>query len=215
MLILALLGGCFGSPRREAPSEQARADASSNARTDESTPASDERAQATTQANSSGSAPDPTSATAPASDAASTTNIVSDTKTDTISDSDTDTDPSPIDSDAPAEPGPDGKSFTVVARLLDLGRHAPPCGIIHAVAVMKFEVLEVEDGRFGRDIVYVYVSCPMYRQRGKPVYRIGDRYRLVLDTRVERRTAGAKFDAFTDVEAPRYRLFRFEPVAAG
>jgi hypothetical protein len=116
---------------------------------------------------------------------------------------------------APAEPGADGKSFTVVARLVDRGRSTPHCGVIHAVAVMKLEVVRVEDGRFAGDTLHVYVSCPeMLPSSTVRRLEVGTSYRIVLDTRIHRRTAGAKFDAFGEDDAPRYRLMRVETVEA-
>jgi hypothetical protein len=108
-----------------------------------------------------------------------------------------------------AEPGADGKSFTVVARLADAGRPTPHCGRIHAVAVMKLEVIRVEDGRFTGDTLYIYVSCPeLLLSKTVGRLEVGASYRMVLDTRIHLRTDGAKFDAFDAVEQPRYRLIR-------
>lgn len=110
---------------------------------------------------------------------------------------------------APAEPGADGKTFTVDARLVDRGKRASHCGILHAVVVMKLEVVKVIDGRSDADTLYVYVSCPEMWMVGKPRrFELGTVYRWTLDTRIERRTAGTKLDAFTEVKAPRYRLQR-------
>lgn len=119
----------------------------------------------------------------------------------------------PVVEPAPAEPGTDGKSFTVIARLVDRGQSTPHCGVIHAVAVMKLEVERVEDGKLTGNTLYIYVSCPEMLP-SSTVRRLeeGTSYRVVLDTRIHRPTAGAKFDAFPEVDAPRYRLMKIETV---
>ncbi|MCX4240328.1 hypothetical protein [Paraliomyxa miuraensis] len=108
---------------------------------------------------------------------------------------------------APAQPGADGKTFTVDAVLVDSGQRTSHCGVIHAVGVMKLEVVKVLDGRYDGDTLYVYVSCPEMWLMGDPRrFEVGAVYRWTLDTRIEQRTAGTKFDAFREVKAPRYRL---------
>lgn len=119
-----------------------------------------------------------------------------------------DTSTAPIE---PAQPGADGKTFTVDARLVDPGKRVSHCGIMHVVMVMKLEVVEVIDGHYDGSTLYVYVSCPeMWLRRERQQFEKGKVYRWTLDTRIQRPTAGTKFDAFRGIEAPRYRLQRLE-----
>jgi hypothetical protein len=110
------------------------------------------------------------------------------------------------DAESAAEPS---ERVTVRARLVE-SNHAPHCGGVHFVVVMRYAVEKVVAGRFAGTELYVAHSCPEMGltgcegQAGPRVaeFREGEVHRLEL-----RRGAGsgAVVDRFADSEAPRWR----------
>jgi hypothetical protein len=103
--------------------------------------------------------------------------------------------------------------ITVVARLVDVGRRAPWCGIIKAVGVHRYEVLRVVSGHFDERDLYVAIMCPeglfTWGVGGagpggpKVAYAPGVVVQLSL---VRGLPDGALFDAFRSQSSARYRL---------
>lgn len=106
-----------------------------------------------------------------------------------------------------AEPS---KELEVEARLLERPG-APACGVIHAVVVMRYEVVRVVAGEYPNREIFVAHSCPeMGSTRCKELpgerikkFRVGDVHHL---RGAQRRGDGALFDEFKKQDSsPRYR----------
>lgn len=122
--------------------------------------------------------------------------------------------PEPTPNPEPEPTAESGRTFTVIARLVDAGTPVSHCGVFHWKAIMKFEVTRVVDGPFEPTTLYAGVSCPeMPRTRARKFRWIeGATYELTLRTAGLRR-AGTVVDAFKDEPGKRHELLHIEPVA--
>ncbi len=107
----------------------------------------------------------------------------------------------------------DTAEISVVARLVDLGMRAPPCGHIAAVGIHRYEVLEVLSGHYEARELLLAVPCPTDAIiTGAGTYRVGAVVRF--DARAAGPAAplnGSIFDAFSRDPRPRY-LLRGAPI---
>jgi len=106
---------------------------------------------------------------------------------------------------APPEEGSSSRMLTVEARLVDTGLSVPHCGVLQFVAVMRYEVLDVVEGRYLEREIFVAHPCPesgLRDGRGHLAsFHAGDLHWL----RLQRAGSTAAFsDRFARPDLPRY-----------